>query len=144
MSNQIIRVPFNGLVRIVASRDGSVRYNSSVGSSGKAVLNFTGVALFSNKDEEDPVWIDVSLWGDIATKYSSSIEHGQIARIDGQLELSLDEYGGETKMKGKLSCNNGYQFVLFPETVKPGNGATTPTPAPVAVEEKTIADDIPF
>lgn len=133
MSNQVIRVQFNDVVRIIANREGSIRFNPDV--AGKPVLNFTAVMIFGSKDNEDPCWIDVSLWGDVAAKYNGLLEHGQTARLNSQLEISLEEYNGETKLKGKISCNNGYQFMLFGDSVK-GN---TPAQQQVEVPAQSIA-----
>lgn len=119
MSNQVIRLPLVGAqVRIIANREGSVRFNPSAG--GKAVLNFTGVVVMSNKDGEDPVFVDVALWEDLAIRFKDSIEHSQVAVINSQIEIYADEYNGETKIKGRINCNNGYQFTLFPANVKGG------------------------
>ena len=146
MSNQVIRLPLVGAqVRIIANRDGSIRFNADAG--GKPVLNLTGIVVMSNKDGEDPVFCDLSLWGDIAIKFKDSIEHAQVAVINSQIELHLDEYGGEPKMKGKISCNNGYQFTLFPPNVKGGavEQAQVEVPAQtIAPAAKSKASAVPF
>lgn len=147
MSNQVIRLPLVGAqVRIIANRDSSVRFNADAG--GKPVLNLTGVVVMSNKDGEDPVFVDIALWGDIAIKFKDSIEHSQVAVINSQIEVFTEEYSGETKIKGRINCNNGYQFTLFPANVKGGATEHTQVDVPeqsIAPSTKTKkAADVPF
>lgn len=148
MSNQVIRLPLVGAqVRIIANRDNSVRFNPSAG--GKAVLNLTGVVVMSNRDEEDPVFVDLALWEDLAIRFKDSIEHAQVAVINSQIEISTEEYKGETKIKGRINCNNGYQFTLFPANVKGGVAEHTQVEVPsqsIAPEATTKAksSSVPF
>lgn len=122
-NNQVFHTRFEGLVRVIAKRENSIRYTAEAGSTGKAVLNFTVVKYHSGSDDEDPVFIDVALWDKMAEKFNGVIEDGQIARLDvNDLQLYLDSYenreGEEIwQMKGKTSVGNGYQFTLFAETV---------------------------
>jgi hypothetical protein len=147
MSNQVIRLPLSGAqVRIIANRDGSVRFNPSAG--GKAVLNFTGVVVMSNRDGEDPCFVDVALWEDLAIRFKDSIEHSQIAVINSQIEIYTDDYNGETKIKGRINCNNGYQFTLFPANIKGGAveqpQVEVPTQSVTPTASKSKANAVPF
>ena len=146
-NNQVIRLPLVGAqVRIIANREGSVRFNPSAG--GKAVLNLTGVVVMSNRDEEDPVFVDLALWEDLAIRFKESIEHAQVAVINSQIEISVEEYKGKPKIKGKINCNNGYQFTLFPANVKGGAVEQTQVEVPtqsIAPAAKSKKDNsIPF
>lgn len=145
-NNQVLRVAGNNLYRVVSSSD-AVRFNGDAG--GKPVLNFTVVQMFGSKDDEDPIWIDVALWGDLATRFNGVIDKGQVCRIDSQLEIYLDTYKPEDpKLKGRISANNGYQFVLMPETLKGNSGDSGPAPevAPKDITggSKKNNKDVPF
>jgi single-stranded DNA-binding protein len=120
---QVFHNSFAGLVRIIAKRENSIRYTAEAGSTGSAVLNCTVVKYLSGGDDESPVFIDLALWGKLAERYRGCLEDGQLAWISvNDLQIYLDSYekDGEEiySMKGKTSVNNGYQFTLFPETVK--------------------------
>jgi hypothetical protein len=145
---QVIRLPLVGAqVRIIANRENSVRFNPSAG--GKAVLNLTGVVVMSNKDGESPVFVDVALWEDLALRFKDSIEHSQVAVINSQIEITAEIYNGEPKIKGRINCNNGYQFSLYPANVKGGATEHAQVEVPAqsiapAAKTKKADNSIPF
>jgi hypothetical protein len=91
----------------------------------------------------------VALWEDLAIRFKDSIEHSQIAVINSQIEIYPDDYNGETKIKGRINCNNGYQFTLFPANIKGGAQEHTQVEVPAqsiapAATSKSKSNAVPF
>lgn len=140
---QKLTYEYNGLIRVIAKRDGSIRYNPSAG--GKSVLNFVGVSYFgTGNDEDDPVFFKIAAWEKMADRLNGRLEHGQIIYLKARGTVVNDpEYG----MSADISVNNGYQLVLFAENIKLTDQPKeeddyeteeVPTPKSVAAKKQNI------
>lgn len=81
-----------GLFRVIAKKGDPEKRTIASGSS---VMNFTAVPL--TKQDEEPIWYKVTLWGGLADLLEGDIKHSDVFLIAG--EVGRTKWGDEDDPK---------------------------------------------
>ena len=83
-----------------AGRDPEVRYFES----GKVVCNFS-IAIDSWKQDDEPLWLPLTIWGKTAQVAADYIRKGSLIAVSGELgeERWVDRTSGEQRKKTVLN-----------------------------------------
>lgn len=122
------------------TRDPELRYTGT----SKPVTDF-GLAVnkqSKDKDREDqPLFIDVTVWGKTAEAVSQYLKKGSLALVIGELELDRWEKDGQKRSKIRITAFN----VQFMDR-KPSNNSDSKSSKPADSQPAAALenDDIPF
>lgn len=78
-------------------------------SSGQSVASFS-IAVdrrYPKKGEQEPLWIQVAIWGKLADSISEYITKGKLVSVSGRIDLETYEArDGETRTTLKLNASD--------------------------------------
>lgn len=133
MTTKAFSTNVSELFRIIAKGENSIR-TGTYGDSNKPYLGFTAVAL-NGKDDEAPVYISVTLWGNLAEKLipyaTPEFLHAKLVFLRGELNTSMAPgTDGTMYLNSKISISYWKDFTLL-EYVKTPSKESGAAPASI-------------